>query len=213
MKFGYEGADNSELIENYEKNANKIIIKFLDGSIYELPLSEENESLILDSMIAQAQVRNDKMQGYNNNLNIKKVLLNALIVIFFSYNCYIEESKWLAILYAFTVAIASIDVVKEGKKFIITRDKIEELDKYDLYLSFMDEISQNYNNPQLLDGINNGQTEININTLDNFSLKEVKQVLDNINCNGENVSGTIDSTNDDIGEIKKLSKRIDMEVH
>lgn len=54
MKYGYIGADNSELIQKFQKSDNKIIVTFLDGSTRTLPLTEEYEKNLLEIMLKQA---------------------------------------------------------------------------------------------------------------------------------------------------------------
>ena len=48
MKFWDEYCNKGEIIDNYEKSESSIIINYLDGSNYVLPLSKENENKIMD---------------------------------------------------------------------------------------------------------------------------------------------------------------------
>ena len=57
MKFWDEYCNKGEIIDNYEKSESSIIINYLDGSNYVLPLSKENENKIMDLMLKQAILR------------------------------------------------------------------------------------------------------------------------------------------------------------
>ena len=58
MNYGYEGKEDKELIKRYNKDNDKIIINYLDGSQYEIMLNDENEKKILKDMLEQAIERN-----------------------------------------------------------------------------------------------------------------------------------------------------------
>lgn len=58
MKFGYDGANLSELISYYKIIDDKIEITFLGDNKIEIPFTEENESKLLECMIEQAKKRN-----------------------------------------------------------------------------------------------------------------------------------------------------------
>ena len=54
-----------------KKNADKIIITFLDGSNYEIPLTNENEKKLLNIMIKQATDRSES-SAYANAKSARK---------------------------------------------------------------------------------------------------------------------------------------------
>ena len=58
MKYGYEGADLSELINNYKVEGDKIVVTFLDKSTFEVALTEGTEKTLLEEMLKQAYDRN-----------------------------------------------------------------------------------------------------------------------------------------------------------
>ena len=57
MKYGYEGADLSELINNYKVEGDKIVVTFLDKSTFEVALTEGTEKTLLEEMLKQAYDR------------------------------------------------------------------------------------------------------------------------------------------------------------
>lgn len=75
MKHGYEGSELGELIQNYKTSNDKIIITFLDGSNYEIPLTKENEIDLLNQMLEQAEERSRKSYIYDLKQKRKKALI------------------------------------------------------------------------------------------------------------------------------------------
>lgn len=59
MKFGYKDESLDELINYYSKEDNKIIIRYLDGSIEEIPFTKMDEDLLIQKMLIQAGNRRD----------------------------------------------------------------------------------------------------------------------------------------------------------
>ena len=58
MKFCVGYLNKGEVIKKYECNESEIIISYLDGSTYTLPLSDNNEKAILNLMLNQAKFLN-----------------------------------------------------------------------------------------------------------------------------------------------------------
>ena len=78
MKYGYEGVELEELIQNYKTSNDKIIITFLDGSNYEIPLTEENEINLLNQMLEQAEERSKETSIQDLKQKRKKALISAM---------------------------------------------------------------------------------------------------------------------------------------
>lgn len=66
-----------------------------------------------------------------------------------------------------------------GYKF--KTDEIKELEKYDIYLLMREALEKNIENPNLFNGVKNQQEVLNINTLDDYSLSDIKTVQSNLN--------------------------------
>lgn len=138
MKFGYTCDNPNDLIEKFEISNNRMILTLLNGKVYNIPHTKDNEDGILGLMEKQATRR---MDAYNLK-NLRKPSI--------------------------------IKSIKEKRKI-----KLEELEKYKIYLQnkvkfdsapkeilFKSVVSKSYN--------------ININTLDLYSLNEIKKILNDI---------------------------------
>lgn len=75
MKFGYDGANLSELISYYKIIDDKIEITFLSYNKIEIPFAEENESKLLECMIEQAEKRNAALTLTNGRNRFQKEFL------------------------------------------------------------------------------------------------------------------------------------------
>ena len=128
MKHGYNGANLEEIIKNYEKNDDKIIINFLDGGRYEVPLTKQNEINLLNKMFDQATERNNNL-SIDELKKIKKLFINGAVI--------------NSVLCGQSVLIGSAVEFNGIKK------------------------SKNI-------------TPLNINTLDNYSLNDIKNIRDNL---------------------------------
>lgn len=57
---------------------------------------------------------------------------------------------------------------------------INELKKYNIYLSIREELEKNISEPNLFNWVKNQQEELNINTLDNYSLNDLIAIQKNL---------------------------------
>lgn len=181
MKYTYDHIELSSIIEKYKINHDKIIVNFLDGSSYELPLNKENEEIIKRRMLKQAIARDES----HALKEAKKKQIKALIwSIFQTYltaicisNSYSNNGTMTATMLSY---ISGIIVVLHGIEFKIDSEEIEEIEKYKIYLSIKDRLEDNIKNPILYVGVNSIEKELNINTLDNYSLNDIKIIKNNL---------------------------------
>ena len=181
MKYTYDHIELSSIIEKYKINHDKIIVNFLDGSSYELPLNKENEEIIKRRMLKQAIARDES----DALKEAKKKQIKALIwSIFQTYltaicisNSYSNNGTMTATMLSY---ISGIIVVLHGIEFKIDSEEIEEIEKYKIYLSIKDRLEDNIKNPILYVGVNSIEKELNINTLDNYSLNDIKIIKNNL---------------------------------
>lgn len=75
-------------------------------------------------------------------------------------------------------SISSIGVMFCGIKYITLNSKLKELEKYDIYLSMYEDLERNKNKFDMYRGIEKYEN-LNINTIDNFTLEEIKQIKNN----------------------------------
>ena len=207
MKNRYDGAESEELIENYEISNDKIVITFLDGSNLEVPLTEENETNLLNQMLKQAEERSKKSSIYDLKQKKKKALIFAIAqagatmlnAATFSTTDQKEDATFASILGGLT-ALATV-LYSLGYKFI--SDEIRELEKYDIYLSIRESLEAT-DDPNIFSGIKKQGMPLNINTLDGYSLSDMKKIRKNLKRREEYKS----YFNKD-GSSKVLSKKID----
>ncbi|MCI8778735.1 MAG: hypothetical protein HFI87_06270 [Bacilli bacterium] len=86
MKYGYDGISNDQLIKNYKISDNKIVITFLDNSNYEIALTKENENNLLNTMLEQAQDRDQSTILFNLQMKRKNILQLQSSMLFVLYS-------------------------------------------------------------------------------------------------------------------------------
>ncbi len=183
MNYGYKEAKNEDLIKNYIRvlRDNKIEITFLDGSTYEMPLTAENEKALLDKMLEQAKARSESGALKNAIQNRKgamvSVLFKAITLVLAGAFYNGVDSNSLKAFYGAFGGITAIAMTIQGVNFALTSKEIEELKKYDLYLSIKERLEEK-NRCNLINGIEGNFENLNINTLDNHSLKEIERIKD-----------------------------------
>lgn len=162
MKYG-EGLDLSNTIRNYEKDNNLIKINYLDGNSKKVLLTDSNEQELLETMITQAREYTSMSGMEKSNLILSFCSsINSMIPIVgvlsgeIPKDCYTMVGAFsifngLMALYFGLEIPEKIKIELEKKKY---REYIELIDK---------------NEENILD-------HVNINTLDNYSLKDIKKI-------------------------------------
>ncbi len=186
MKFWDEYCNKSEIIDNYEKSESSIIINYLDGSNYVLPLSKENENKIMDLMIKQAILR-DCTKNFEDIQDKKKTtfqnqIVSGLATIAFGGIAFLankNEKDLITFIASIETIISGITFIINGLAFMVNSEELNELVKYHLYLEYKERLDKEIDNINLFEGIR-GNTILNINTLDNYSLDEIKKIIVNL---------------------------------
>lgn len=173
MKYAYEGADKEEIISSYKIVGENIIVNFLDGSSIKIPLTLMGEQEVQNEMLKQAKDRNDS-DTYKRVINGGKaqllaILLNCLTILL---NTTSDNTPTLKLL--LTCASACC-IALCGKNYLDSEKESKDIEKYDIYLKIKPRLDR-LNNSNLF----NGGKELNINTLDNFSLEDIKQIKENL---------------------------------
>lgn len=183
MKYGYEGAKVSELIGNYKIDGDKIVVTFLDNSKFEVAFTESTEKAILEEMLKQARERNssDEMSAVQKRKNKAiKLSIYEFIMGLFAGTLGCLSLNELELLYpTISVGLVSIGLTINGYNCGIAKAEIEELEKYSIYLRIKDKIEKTPSDT-LFCGVKNKKRSITINTLDNFTLGDVKIIEQNV---------------------------------
>ena len=182
MKYWYEGADLSELINNYKVEGDKIVVTFLDKSTFEVALTVGTEKTLLEEMLKQAYDRNtseemclaQKRKRRAITLGIYQSIIGISAAFFACANY--NNVQFFTI---FFTGLVGIGITLNGIDYKIQKSEIEELEKYDLYLNLRRKIV-GVPNEILFAGIKSDERNININNLDDFSLSDVKRINQNI---------------------------------
>ena len=186
MKFWDEYCNKGEIIDNYEKSESSIIINYLDGSNYVLPLSKENENKIMDLMLKQAILR-DCTKNFEDIQDKKKItsqnqIVSGLATIAFGGIAFLankNEKDLITFIASIETIISGITFIINGLSFMVNSEELNELVKYHLYLEYKERLDKEIDNINLFEGIRSN-TILNINTLDNYSLDEIKKIIVNL---------------------------------
>lgn len=184
MKYGYSGADYSDLIKNYKVVDNKIVISYLDGSVYDMPYTRDNEKLLIEFMLEQAIDRSEATTLFRENclvLGKSMLALSAVTSVgamsHFINMSTIDTPTVKACCATAGVGLSIFSLIEGGISWRYF-DKVRELEKYDIYLSIRNDI-RNASKKRLFEGVKR-QEELNINTLDKFSLRDLKRINNNL---------------------------------
>ena len=190
MKYGYEEKSYKELIENYKVSGDKIVITFLDGTKNEILLTKENERELLSKMIKQAQERSESSALYIAKIRKKTltnfvtiimggILLDFAIVSATTAGNSIFMGNVTESIAAILGSITGLCIVIGGIQYSFN-DEIEELEKYNIYLSIRDELEKCISDFDLFSGVEKMTEKFNINTLDEYTLEDLIQISNNL---------------------------------
>lgn len=187
MKYWYDSNTIDKSVAFYKIIDDTILVYYLNGNVDIIQYSEEIVNELIQKMICQAKERDKTISIEDlksvNNLNNKK-LFNEISVscsgLLVSNIQNLNHSvRLLGVIVSITCSLLAL---KKARVRNAVNRQIEELEKYKLYLSMMKEIEDNYNQ-KTFNGIKFFDGNFNINTLDNYSLNEVKKIKKNLEKN------------------------------
>lgn len=189
MNYGYIGANLDKLIKEYKIQNNKLIVTFLNGKKYITDYTVENENIVISKMIEQAILRDKQgfpllheYSGFYMFDNAYRLFLEIYAIIVSTFLCYLVKEQCdkdilRSCVYG-SVTVMTMDIVQNK----IDKLKQEEYFKYNIYLKIMDDINRfgkSKYSISLLKGLKKEYLP-SINTLDNYSLKDLKLIEENI---------------------------------
>lgn len=187
MKYGINRYDNSEVINSYIKSDNSIIIIYLDESVKEIPYSEDNENKVLNEMIIQAIVR-EETELNQLPIKIKYDFLNIVsraVISFLMFSSiytnryyYVNKSVVYKIVYSLVVAFCSANIFKYINELICDYKKSIDIVKYHEFFELKEELDK-YGDSLIEDNLKLKDV-ININTLDNYSIDNIKEIINKL---------------------------------
>ena len=183
MKYGYARANFEELIRKYKVSNDKIIITFLDGSRKEIPFTEQNEAELLNEMLKQAKIM--RMNKSEHDLEVEKydALRGAIRMIPITFLDYVTANKsdtyqFVRTLSGVFCGLTALTIVTSSFIYNLKANELNELKKYKMYLDMKEDIDKT--DAYLFKGVKTKGMPLNINTLDNYSLNDIKQIRNNL---------------------------------
>lgn len=182
MKFAYLTEEG--IIRNYVIEGNEIVINYLDDTIVKIKYTEENEQKLQEKMLEQAKERNEKIKPdfykEERKHDLQYVHSYAIYTMLNTSTFIRTDVEWLKIAAGVMVGVTGSLLIYNSIKCKQLNDKRKELEKYRIYLSMIKENKNSIAPMQL----KYNDKEVNINTLDNFSLREVKKLNKTMLTNG-----------------------------
>ena len=181
MKYGYTNADIKNIISYYKIDNDKLVVIYLDG--HEKTYDKEKEQEIIDLMINQATLRQKSntlslfMQDKKDNIQMA-ISKGAIATIFLAISSVVKDER-LALGFVVGGSFAAFTAILDGSQMIDLHHKVEELKKYKIFLSRLAELEEFKNNESIYNGIENTKP-LTINTIDGFTLSDVKRISYNL---------------------------------
>lgn len=183
--------EQEKFILNYEKNDNKIVINYADGSNYSVPFTSDNERKILNRMKEQIgkvapfkeKVENEisKFKIISAVVPVGAFITSGFILNFLSINFFpiLMEGYILQAILSFVASLISTipcSVIYNRKMRLL-----EDIEKNQLYVEREGDVKRGLVNPNVLENVpelrKNGLEEVNINIIDDLKKEELEEVL------------------------------------
>lgn len=187
MKYWYDDADCDKAIKLYMIEDNKIIVFYFNGEVSIMKYREDIERELIGEMISQAEKRDSEVSieylKYNNLISDIKLFSTISLGIFGCISANIESmNNSVRFVGGCMSVVSALLAFLEEKKNTTFSKQIEELEKYKLYLNMRKELEDNFNE-QTFRGIKLFDGKFDINTLDHYSLGEIKKIKKNLDKN------------------------------
>lgn len=174
MNFSYNGADLSKIIRMYKRDQNEYLIEYLDGSFNRyISYKTEEEERIKKQMLEQAKQRAE--------------LFDYSFLKFFD-NAYFVSSLMSITGLGFSLIknetdfkfFWSVALIISMCKFTHTGKKIQELEKYKLFLELIQELGEEELNSskytKCYEFDNLYAKKLDIGSLDSFTYSDIKRI-------------------------------------
>lgn len=187
MNFWYDENTLDDAIRSYIKMDDEIIVFYFNGNILGIKYNEDVEKELIQDMINQAEARNEDISVNDLKRRVLKSNTKLFTSIFGGFasgiaaNIQSVEANTRHI-FGWATLILGVFAFLEEKKNNNIGKQIEELEKYKLYLGMRKELEENYDETTFR-GIKAFDGLFNINTLDNYTLSEVKRIRKNLDNN------------------------------
>lgn len=182
MNFCSRMQDESEIITKIEKidnNRNDYVIHYLDGREVTLYNQDEFYITMLGYIMLDQAIERDRRLYKLRKEDFYKSIFMSFMIIMYCLSCTImtrETDKRMLytmyLLFEASVSVWSIKVIKDNKT------TLDELKKYRIYLNMRKELEKQENKDitKILETDPYRRKKLNINTIDDFTLRDVKIV-------------------------------------
>lgn len=174
MKYEIKGIKKEETIKEYKIVNGVIIVTYLDDNVKTLPYTAENEKLVVDKMLQQASYRESELYQAYMSCKLKNDTEGFLTLVSSAGFVSLLASD-ISPLYAIAlipIVAALLSSFNSGKKI---DDETRDIEKYHLYLEMKEKLEKILSS-ELKTGTNNALSNLNINTIDKFSLRDLKRI-------------------------------------
>lgn len=188
MKYEIEGLDPAITIKKYEIKNGDIVLKMIKqnpkNAYYETEYTEEAEEKTLAKMEKQSELRLETVDTAKLESEKIGASIGAIISIVTSiasgYTAHlISENIYKSILTSTTVAttaLAAYYLSKRKRK----NDEYKDYRKHEIYRDIKDLVKKYIDDENLYNGVRSNEETLDINTLDNYSLRDIELIKDNI---------------------------------
>ena len=207
MKDGCNVIDKKDMIVKCEIVEEKIVVYYGDGRTEEECNTKKNIIRLKGEMLKQAVIRDQKMykealpaeerKNVSNDINTRFDKIRAQLS-FYGVNGFIFFGGMEALSTYYVLSGANIDTVTEYPFMALTatglacttafvatsKKRLNELKKYHIYLENRIALEKYKGNVALYDGVKTKE-ELDIDTIDNFSLRKVKKIAKNLKHIGD----------------------------
>lgn len=174
MKYEIKGIKKEETIKNYRiVDDTVIVIYFLDGSSKVVPYTLKNEKIIVDKMLQQANYRESELyQAYmNGRIDKEADILSAGVIGtgIMSFYTFFDQRYVIGL-------IAILGTMLISKNYCEKIDnEVNDIKKYRIYLEIKDKLEKTLSDDAYA-GLKDLPSDLNINTIDDFSLKDLNDI-------------------------------------
>lgn len=178
MKFAFLNEEG--IIRNYVIEGNEIVINYLDDTIVKINYTEENEQKLQEKMLEQAEQRNKEVKpefyARKRREEMSNIRTFSIYTLLNTSTFLRADLEWIKIAAGVMVGITGGLLTYSSIKCKQLNDKKKELEKYRIYLTMI----KGYENSNAQMQLKSNGKEVNINTLDDFSLRDIKKLNKNL---------------------------------
>lgn len=184
--------ERKQFITSYRIKNNEIIVKLASGENYVIPYNEQNEKKVLSRMEKQAENTTDiknKLSKSNGKSRVFLLWSAALFTFLFLPAILLGQASVITYL---GVSVTLLNIVLYSCGLIFNKLKQRDIAKQKYFLEHRQELNDNVNNNKnMLLGLSKKAKKqieqapverpvFDINTIDSYSLKDIKTLRDNI---------------------------------